>query len=121
MRGQKHVHAREFTHLSLRMDIYCAISLRLQTSPPAHLTGLVRQQRFTRLGRVHGNVRDFSAPSHWPFPTTMMKQQRQQRIVRFHYSRQRDRLCTKRADIDDDDVDGDENCRVVVPRSVADG
>lgn len=36
------------------------------------------------------------------------------------FATQRDRLCTKRADIDDDDVDGDENCRVVALRSVAD-
>lgn len=35
------------------------------------------------------------------------------------FATQRDRLCTKRADIDDD-VDGDENCRVVALRSVAD-
>ena len=36
------------------------------------------------------------------------------------FATQRDRLCTKREDIDDDDVDGDENCRVVALRSVAD-
>ena len=35
------------------------------------------------------------------------------------FATQRDRLCTKRPDIDDD-VDGDENCRVVALRSVAD-
>ena len=35
------------------------------------------------------------------------------------FATQRDRLCTKRADIDDV-VDGDENCRVVALRSVAD-
>ena len=37
------------------------------------------------------------------------------------FATQRDRLCTKRADVDDDDVDGDENCVIVVAlRSVVD-
>ena len=46
-----------------------------------------------------------------------MKQR--QRIARFHYSR-RNATGVKRAEIDDDDDDGAENCRVVALRSVAD-